>query len=203
MPGNAELQSHKFEERQLAEERLLKWAQEGEGEEEKVKALVREYFTANEPEEQFRLAKILFELKKKTVPQEGSGFIGITMDRRMAGQPGFEPRGALVTQIIEGTPAEKIGLKVGDLILKVNQENLAGDNPTSRLIEIVKGKAPGTLIELTVERSEEEVLFQIPLMNSGAVLPNRFGTTAKVDREKAEQLLWNDFKRWLSTQRER
>ena len=196
------LQADEFEARESAAEQLLQWVREGDEEEKKINGLVQKYFAAVEPEEQFRLAEVLFELKKDKVPQEGSGFIGISMEHGLMGQPEVEVGGALVTLIIEGTPAEKVGLEVGDLITKIDKESIVGENPVAHLISIIKGKAPGTVIEVTLERAEEELKFEFPLMNAGAsVDPRRFGGEARIDRKKADQLLRKDFRRWLLDQR--
>jgi membrane-associated protease RseP (regulator of RpoE activity) len=92
--------------------------------------------------------------------------------------------------VIEGTPAEKAGLLAEDLITEIDGEDLAGEDPTARLKEIVGGRPPGT--KLTV----------ITLMNAQAVpqiRPN--GGQPRVDAEKADQLLRNDYLRWLTEQR--
>jgi carboxyl-terminal processing protease len=59
-------------------------------------------------------------------------------------------RGLLVTQVIHGTPAERAGLRIGDVIAGVGKVSLAG-RPSSASIAMIKGKA-GTAVTLTIVR---------------------------------------------------
>ncbi|WP_147820513.1 DegQ family serine endoprotease [Salidesulfovibrio onnuriiensis] len=60
-----------------------------------------------------------------------------------------KPRGALVAQVFEGDPADKAGVKQGDVILKVNGQNIA-DN--SELLRRIAGLKPGDKVKLTLWR---------------------------------------------------
>ncbi|SCI36490.1 S41 family peptidase [Romboutsia sp. Marseille-P6047] len=55
---------------------------------------------------------------------------------------------------IEGSPAEKGGIKSGDKIIKVDDQNVYA-NESDKAISMIKGKA-GTNVKLTVKRGEEE-----------------------------------------------
>ncbi|WP_195251887.1 S41 family peptidase [Romboutsia sp. 1001713B170207_170306_H8] len=55
---------------------------------------------------------------------------------------------------IEGSPAEKGGIKSGDKIIKVDDQNVYA-NESDKAISMIKGKA-GTSVKLTVKRGEEE-----------------------------------------------
>ena len=59
-------------------------------------------------------------------------------------------RGLLVTGVYKGTPAQKSGIKVGQLITKVNGKAIAGEDSDIATARI-KGK-PGTEVTLTIER---------------------------------------------------
>ena len=73
----------------------------------------------------------------------GSGRIGALIGPSSGG-------GALVTQVLSGTPAERAGLRAADQIVKVDGHDVTGET----LAEVVAriGGAPGTKVTLTVER---------------------------------------------------
>lgn len=55
---------------------------------------------------------------------------------------------------IEGSPAEKSGIKSGDKVIKVDDQNVYA-NESDKAISMIKGKA-GTNVKLTIKRGEEE-----------------------------------------------
>jgi len=61
--------------------------------------------------------------------------------------------GILIVSPIEDTPADRAGVKAGDLIIKIN-EALARDMSLSEAVKIMRGK-PGTSLELTIFRKGE------------------------------------------------
>ena len=61
--------------------------------------------------------------------------------------------------IIEGSPAEKGGIKAGDKIIKVDDQNVYA-NDSDKAISMIKGKA-GTEVKLTLKRGEEELDLKI------------------------------------------
>jgi len=73
--------------------------------------------------------------------------------------PGFEG-GALVKEIIEGTPADDAGLREGDLITHVDGERIT---PVRDLAALVREHTPGDTIELSVERDSEELTIELTL----------------------------------------
>ena len=210
-----QMMSDDFSVRQKAEEDISKWVQEKE-KAERAEALFQRYLASEDPEEFHRLTKLLlevhFELKKASIPQQGPGFIGIQMFR--GGQQRFEEggrarvlgeplNGVLIESVIAGAPGEKAGLKAGDLITEIDGDSIAGEAPRFRLQEIVGGKAPGTAIDLSVVRGEENLKITVMLMNRNAIpVPQPFqNQETRIDYEKAEQLLKEDYLRWLAEER--
>jgi serine protease Do len=65
-------------------------------------------------------------------------------------------KGALISQIVDGSPADKAKLKAGDVIIKVNGKEIEN---TSSLRKNIGRNAPGTKITLTILRdgSEREI----------------------------------------------
>jgi serine protease Do len=60
--------------------------------------------------------------------------------------------GALVSQVIEGGPADKAGIKAGDIILKFNGEPVTG---AAQLKNLVGKEKPGATAKLTVFRNKQ------------------------------------------------
>ena len=97
------------------------------------------------------------------------GFLGVRLD---AG-PSFEvarslgldrPRGALVTEVLDDTPAEEVGLEPGDVILSVDGEavDLSSDLPF-----MIGRRKSGDEVELEVWRDRREMEVEVTL----ALLP--------------------------------
>lgn len=66
-----------------------------------------------------------------------------------------------VLNVLEGGPSEKAGLKVGDRIIKVEQETVAGNGITSEKIRNLLRGQGGSKVGITVKRENASVLFTI------------------------------------------
>ena len=64
----------------------------------------------------------------------------------------------VISEPYEGFPAQKTGIKAGDIILKVGDEEVEGKN-TSEISEFLKGQ-PGTSIKITLQRPGQEKLLE-------------------------------------------
>ena len=64
-----------------------------------------------------------------------------------------EGRGIAISKVFPGTPAEKAGLKSGDIIVAVNGEDIAGQ-PLELVASKIRGPA-GTKVKLTILRDDE------------------------------------------------
>jgi len=62
------------------------------------------------------------------------------------------PDGALVAQVIDGSPAEKAGIKSGDILVKLNGEPIKG---AAHLKNLVGKEKPGSTVTLTVYRDKK------------------------------------------------
>jgi serine protease Do len=62
--------------------------------------------------------------------------------------------GALVSQVTEGGPADKAGIKAGDIIVKINGEPVTG---AAQLKNLVGKEKPGASTKLTVFRNKQTV----------------------------------------------
>ena len=75
-------------------------------------------------------------------------------------------RGAIVTSVANGGPAEKAGLKRGDVITAINKQPVIDNNS---LRNLVASQQPGSNVDVTASRNGRDQNFQIAL----AELPDR------------------------------
>ncbi|HEU0252594.1 MAG TPA: Do family serine endopeptidase, partial [Pyrinomonadaceae bacterium] len=75
-------------------------------------------------------------------------------------------RGAIVTSVAAGGPAERAGIKRGDVITAVNKQAV---NDNNNLRNLVAAMAPGSSVEVTAFRNGRDQNFQVAL----AELPER------------------------------
>lgn len=92
------------------------------------------------------------------------GRIGVVVqdvDAGLAKSFGLErPQGALISDVQAGGPAQKAGLKAGDIVLRVN------DQPVERISDLsgaISRTAPGKDAELTVWRGRKEQAVKVPV----------------------------------------
>ena len=88
------------------------------------------------------------------------------MPFRMPGwaQMGVEAKdtneGLRITRVLEGSPAEKAGLKEGDIVVRADDRDMAG---LSDLREIVRRHNTDDEITVTVRRGDEELDLKVKL----------------------------------------
>lgn len=78
-------------------------------------------------------------------------------------------QGAIVTRVAPGGPAEKVGIKRGDVITSVNGQSIID---TNKLRNVVASMAPGTSVNVTAVRDGRPENFQLAL----AELPEKSQT---------------------------
>lgn len=66
----------------------------------------------------------------------------------------------VISGVIKGTPAEKVGLKKGDIIIAVNQKPLPPTSTTEKLVKEIKGPE-GTTVQISVLRNKEKKDFTV------------------------------------------
>jgi serine protease Do len=81
------------------------------------------------------------------------GYLGVQIGNLDSGVGEFygasNDRGAMVTQVMEGSPAEKAGIKADDIVVELQGESVVG---ATELMNRVAMHKPGTEIELTILR---------------------------------------------------
>ncbi|HOJ50810.1 MAG TPA: Do family serine endopeptidase [Spirochaetota bacterium] len=86
------------------------------------------------------------------------GYIGIyiqDVDENLAKYYKLDKvEGVIVTDVQAGSPAEKAGLKPGDLIVKVNDKNV---EDASSLISMISNTPPGGEVNLKIKRNNQEI----------------------------------------------
>jgi serine protease Do len=112
------------------------------------------------PINQFKEIRAQLQEKGKVV----RGYMGVRIrdvDEEIAKAFGLDkPKGALVESVEDGSPAEKAGLKHGDIVVKVDAVTV---EKTSDLIQYVSSKAPGAKVAITAIRDEKPKEFTITL----------------------------------------
>ena len=92
------------------------------------------------------------------------GFIGISytpVTPRQAATLGLSaPAGITVSQIVRGAPAESTGLRVGDIITKVNDQNIDQNHPLNSLM---LRSRPGDKVRLTLIRDGQTQTVELTL----------------------------------------
>src|SRR3989304_6054249 len=76
------------------------------------------------------------------------GFLGITYEQNTEG------KGVIVLEVLPNTPADKYGVKKGDIIEAINDEEI---NSVEELQKAISGKAVGETVILTIKRDHNEL----------------------------------------------
>ncbi len=105
----------------------------------------------------------LLKVEKKTAPKK-SGWIGI-VPVELSEEEALELKlykgvGMVVTEVIEGSPAEKAGLKAGDVITYINGKPLMGEEA---LIAFVRSSHVGQKATFSVLREGKKKKFRVTL----------------------------------------
>ena len=128
-------------------------------------------------------------------PKESPVAIGVisVANRKIPAAPGFmgiqfalqktHPRGVVIEQVLPGLPADKAGLRDGDILLSVE-----GTETKDRItvIGLVSGKAPGTRIRVKVLREQEN-----EESNHEIILGNREKLDTNMERANYQNTLGN------------
>ncbi|MEN6576826.1 MAG: Do family serine endopeptidase [Phycisphaerales bacterium] len=71
-----------------------------------------------------------------------------------------DDKGAMVTQVVEGSPAEKAGIKVDDIVVELQGEPVVG---ATELMNKIAMQKPGTEVDLTILRDGKRKKFSVTL----------------------------------------
>lgn len=105
----------------------------------------------------------------KNLKDEGSvtrGFLGVMLqqvDKTMANKFGMKkPKGALISDIVKDSPAEKAGIKRGDIILSFDGKEIEDVNDA---INKVSNSEVGKDIKIKILRDKKEIELTVKLVN--------------------------------------
>ncbi|MEM9166410.1 MAG: trypsin-like peptidase domain-containing protein [Planctomycetota bacterium] len=106
----------------------------------------------------FAVPTAIAERVMRTIVEDGRvarGWLGVTLEDLTADDEGFMGigRGALVTSVVPGSPAEQAGFEEGDVILTADGREAENSR---RLINTIALSGPGRDVEFLVLRGEDE-----------------------------------------------
>jgi putative serine protease PepD len=74
-----------------------------------------------------------------------SGYLGVQLERRRDGGSG-----ALVSEVVAGSAADLAGIKIGDVVVAVDNEPITGQ---AALVATIRNMAPGTTVHVSLVRN--------------------------------------------------
>jgi serine protease Do len=116
------------------------------------------------------------------------GYLGIAMmqpvDKDIADAFNLEKaEGVLISEIVKGSPADKAGLKQGDIVLELNRMPVKSIGGFRKDISMME---PGTKVDLKVNRKGEVIIIPVTLGNAATDIANNSGITQKLGFEVSE-----------------
>jgi len=116
---------------------------------------------------------------QRGVPFQNRKFIGIYLEElneELSAYFGFKDGvGILISRIEEGSPAEKAGLKVGDLVISADGKRVQS---TVALVELIQDKEKGSTIRLEILRDKKKMTVDVEVdeedMDNGQIFPRQF-----------------------------
>ncbi len=110
-----------------------------------------------------KVKKVVAELRKrgKVVRDIWTGFESQAVDARVARYFGLsEVRGVIVSDVYRKSPAERAGIKVGDIILEVKGDKI---NSEEELFAILSDSSPGDVLKLKIYREKKILEVELTL----------------------------------------
>ncbi|MBI3579458.1 MAG: trypsin-like peptidase domain-containing protein [Ignavibacteriales bacterium] len=108
-----------------------------------------------------KIKKVVADLRKrgKVVRDVWTGFESQQVDARVARYFGMaQVQGVIVSDIYRNSPAEKAGLKVGDIVLEINGEKI---NSEEELFSLLTDARAGDILKLKIYRNKK--ITEVPL----------------------------------------
>jgi hypothetical protein len=193
------LASEDFSERENSQAELLEWSKKNL--KSATSGLLKLSDSDEDPEVRKRCMVLLRELSEADYLSDGQGYIGIVMAEEMleAGEEGIAPMGIRVLAVMPGTPAEKADLRVGDMIIALDDKGWKGIDAVTRFSRAIADKKPLVEVKLTVRRGEGEP-FGVTLKLGKKPIDDL--RAAGGDLQRIQELARErHFKEWLRKQR--
>ena len=154
------LSSRSYERRRLSTTRLMEYGPEA------YSHLARAFRRSDSPEVRLRIERIAQHIYLRERAGEGEGFLGIEPyplaaddDARL--DPG--ETGIVVMRVIEGTAAQRVGLKTEDVIVRFNRRLITVDASRNGFSAMVRQLRPDTLVPIEVLRGQERLILRARL----------------------------------------
>jgi putative serine protease PepD len=100
---------------------------------------------------------LLADLRSGRQVAPSSTFLGVqsqTLTPDIARQFGFSvDRGAIIAQVVPGSPAEQAGLRRGDVVVRFGDKDIG---TAENLVDAVRARKPGDRVEVAFRRGEEQ-----------------------------------------------
>ena len=97
------------------------------------------------------------------------GWLGVTIqdvDKNLAESFGLvRPRGALISQLAEGGPADKAGLRAGDVILSFDDQDIPSSSDLPHVVGLIE---PGKIVAAEIMRDSKRKTVQVEVGGLGA-----------------------------------
>ncbi|ABB38810.1 protease Do [Oleidesulfovibrio alaskensis G20] len=131
--------------------------------------------------------RVIEELK--TNKRVARGWIGVTIqdiDENTAKALGLKnTRGALIGNVLSGEPADKAGIRAGDIIIKVNRNEISG---ASDLLRTIADLSPGDKATVVAVRNGAQKTFTLTLGERGTEMAARDETPQQKQNAATGQL---------------
>jgi len=153
------LAADEFGDRERAAEKLGDWAKDHAGE-------ARERFFLEsvnnpEPEVRKRCRTLLREMVLEEFRRDGQGYVGIQMGQIDVPIQGENAFGVQVSSVVKDTPAEKAGMKAGDVIVELDGKRWTQPGATTAFQKEVMSRKPGDEVPMRIRRRGEEGLVEL------------------------------------------
>jgi serine protease Do len=125
------------------------------------------------------------------------GYLGVYAENisreNMARYHLSSPRGVGVTRVVQGSPAEKAGIRKDDVILRLDGENITSVRKLNRLVSEI---APDQSVKVSVSRggAEQEVTATIAKRNNSSMAQDFFQMQPRVWKWERYPKEFKDFK---------
>lgn len=192
------LASDEFKEREAGQLALLAWAEEHQPA--ALDGVWMQYRSSPDPEIRQRCLMVLRELIAKRYLSEGPGFLGIGLNYGRVAPPGeIAPvHAVLVTAVRQDTPASRAGIRIGDMIVGLDDKGWTNENSQVDFSERIAAKKPGTTVKLEIVRDGKRVEIEAVLKRRPANLEFlRFGLPQADAAAEERAAIDAYFKAWL------
>lgn len=157
------LKDQDFQTRVNAEADLLEWAKSDAGQ--RAIVLLEKIRQARDPELRQRCHNVLRALAMIDYLRDGDGYLGINMNvvRAEIPQDDGGPREVIaIVQVIRDTPARRAGLRIGDMIIAIDDHVLNRDEALADFQTAIRALEPGREIVLHILRGGE--MIEVPVV---------------------------------------